>query len=300
MQPRLEPLSVAFVAAALGIATYSGMDVAMKGLALQVGAYNAMFWRSLITIVLAGSLYWWRKPMWPTRSVLELHIWRGFIVSIMAFLFFWGLKYLPVAEAIGLSFIAPLIALYLSAVILHEQISRRAIVASVIGLIGAGVVIGGRLSGDYNFQMGQGILAILCSAVLYAYNLILQRQQALVAAPMEIGFFQNLTVILVFGALAPILAVVPPPAIAPQLLIASILGLFSMLMMSWAYARAPASTLLPVEYTAFAWAALFGWVFFSEAITSTTVLGTAMIVTGCLVAAWQTGDTADAAENPAL
>ena len=300
MQPRLEPLSVAFVAAALGIATYSGMDVAMKGLALQVGAYNAMFWRSLITIVLAGSLYWWRKPVWPIRSVLKLHIWRGFIVSIMAFLFFWGLKYLPVAEAIGLSFIAPLIALYLSAVILHEQINPRTIVASVIGLIGAGVVIGGRLSGDYNFQMGQGILAILCSAVLYAYNLILQRQQALVAAPIEIGFFQNLTVILVFGALAPILAVVPPPAIAPQLLIASILGLFSMLMMSWAYARAPASTLLPVEYTAFAWAALFGWVFFSEAITSTTVLGTAMIVSGCVVAAWQTGDTADAAENPAL
>ncbi len=272
----------------------------MKGLALQIGAYNAMFWRSLITIVLAGSLYGWRKPAWPLRSVLRLHIWRGFIVSIMAFLFFWGLKYLPVAEAIGLSFIAPLIALYLSAVILHEQINRLSIVASVIGLIGAGVVIGGRLSGDYNFQMGQGILAILCSAVLYAYNLILQRQQALVAAPIEIGFFQNLTVILVFGALAPILAVVPPPAIAPQLFTASILGLFSMLMMSWAYARAPASALLPVEYTAFAWAALLGWVFFSEAITSTTVLGTAMIVTGCLVAAWQTGDTADAAENPAL
>ena len=300
MQHQLKPLSVAFVAAALGIATYSGMDVAMKGLALQIGAYNAMFWRSLITIVLAGSLYGWRKPAWPLRSVLRLHIWRGFIVSIMAFLFFWGLKYLPVAEAIGLSFIAPLIALYLSAVILHEQINRLSIVASVIGLIGAGVVIGGRLSGDYNFQMGQGILAILCSAVLYAYNLILQRQQALVAAPIEIGFFQNLTVILVFGALAPIHAVVPPPAIAPQLLIASILGLFSMLMMSWAYARAPASTLLPVEYTAFAWAALLGWVFFSEAITSTTVLGTAMIVTGCLVAAWQTGDAADAAENPAL
>ena len=297
---QLKPLSVAYVAAALGIATYSGMDVAMKGLALQVGAYNAMLWRSVITIVLAGSLYWWRKPVWPIRSVLKLHIWRGFIVSIMAFLFFWGLKYLPVAEAIGLSFIAPLIALYLSAVILHEQINRRTIVASVIGLIGAGVVIGGRLSGDYTFQMGQGILAILCSAVLYAYNLILQRQQALVAAPIEIGFFQNLTVILVFAALAPILAVVPPIAIAPQLFTASILSLFSMLMMSWAYARAPASTLLPVEYTAFAWAALFGWVFFSEASTSTAVLGTAMIVTGCLVAAWQTGDAADATENPAL
>ena len=299
LQHQLKPLSVAFVAAALGIATYSGMDVAMKGLALQVGAYNAMFWRSLITVVLAGSLYWWRKPVWPSRSVLKLHVWRGFVVSIMAFLFFWGLKYLPVAEAIGLSFIAPLIALYLSAVILHEQINRRSIVASVIGLIGAGVVIGGRLSGNYNVEMGQGILAILCSAVLYAYNLILQRQQALVAAPTEIGFFQNLTVILVFGLLAPTLAVVPPLAMVPQLFTASILGLFSMLIMSWAYARAPASTLLPVEYTAFAWAALLGWIFFSETLTFTTLLGTAMIVTGCLVAAWQTGETTDAVENPA-
>ena len=32
--------------------------------------------------------------------------------------------------------------------------------------------------------------------------------------------------------------------------------------MAWAYARAPASILLPVEYTAFAWAALFGWLVF--------------------------------------
>ena len=182
--------------------------------------------------------------------------------------------------------------------ILHERINRRSIVASVIGLIGAGVVIGGRLSGNYNVEMGQGILAILCSAVLYAYNLILQRQQALVAAPTEIGFFQNLTVILVFGTLAPTLAVVPPIAMVPQLFTASILGLFSMLIMSWAYARAPASALLPVEYTAFAWAALLGWIF-SETVTFTTLLGTAMIVTGCLVAAWQTGETTDAVENPA-
>ena len=36
LQHQLTPLSGAFVAAALGIATYSGMDVAMKGLALRV------------------------------------------------------------------------------------------------------------------------------------------------------------------------------------------------------------------------------------------------------------------------
>ena len=234
------------------------------------------------------------------KEVIRLHLLRGVIISLMAFLFFWGLKYLPVAEAIGLSFIAPLIALYLAAVILKEEVSKRAVAASCIGLSGAIMVILGRLSSDYDAEMGKGIAAILFSAVLYAYNLILQRQQALVADPIEIGFFQNCTIIVVFGLLAPFFAVVPEFTAVPNLAAAAILGLVSLLMMSWAYARANASTLLPVEYTAFAWAALFGWIVFSETITLTTVLGTMLIIAGCLVAAWQTPERVEHIETTAV
>jgi len=38
-----------------------------------------------------------------------------------------------------------------------------------------------------------------------------------------------------------------------------------------------------VEYTAFIWAALFGWLFFAEPVSVSTLLGTALIVTGCIV-----------------
>jgi S-adenosylmethionine uptake transporter len=151
------------------------MDVVMKALALELGAYNALFWRSGISVTMAGLLFLWHRPRWPESGVMRLHIWRGLLISIMAFLFFWGLKYLPVAEAIGLSFIAPLIALYLAAVILRERISGKSIIASLVGLAGAVIVIGGRLGGDYDEQTGRGIAAILLSAVMYAYNLILQR-----------------------------------------------------------------------------------------------------------------------------
>jgi S-adenosylmethionine uptake transporter len=58
-------------------------------------------------------------------------------------------------------------------------------------------------------------------------------------------------------------------------------------MMSWAYARAQARILIPVEYTAFVWGALFGWLVFNEVVTITTIAGTVLIVFGCLVAAWQ-------------
>lgn len=275
------------------------MDVVMKGLALEIGAYNAMFWRSIISVLLAGILFLWHRPAWPSASVIKLHVWRGTVISLMGFLFFWGLKYLPVAEAIGLTFIAPLLALYLAAIILKEHITKRAVLASLIGFSGALIVITGRLNGEYNEDVGRGIAAVLLSAVLYAYNLILQRQQALLAKPIEIGFFHNGTVIVLFTLLAPFLAVPPSLSLAPNLFAAAALGLVSLLMMSWAYARAPASTLLPIEYTAFAWAALLGWLVFSENVTFTTVIGTALIVSGCLVAAWHRPGQVDHIETTA-
>jgi S-adenosylmethionine uptake transporter len=63
------------------------------------------------------------------------------------------------------------------------------------------------------------------------------------------------------------------------------LATVSVLMLSWAYARAEAQVLIPVEYTAFVWAAIFGWLFFAEPVTVWTIAGTALIVAGSLVAA---------------
>ena len=299
MQSSNKTLPFAFAVAIFGTATYAGMDVAMKGLSLSLGAYNAMLWRSMLTVVLAAALYFWQRPRWPDNSVIKLHVWRGIVISIMAFLFFWGLKYLPVAEAIGLSFIAPLIALYLAAVILREHISGRSVAASIIGLVGAVIIVTGRLSGEYDEETGRGIAAILLSAVLYAYNLILQRQQALLAKPIEIAFFHNCTVIFLFGCLSPFLAVIPSIEFVPQIALAAILGLVSLMIMSWAYARAPANKLIPVEYTAFIWAAIFGWLVFEETVTVTTITGTLLIVCGCLVAALQKGAPVEHIESTA-
>ena len=47
----------------------------------------------------------------------------------MAACFFWGVVRTPLAEGIALSFIAPLVALYLAAVQLGEKIRREAILA---------------------------------------------------------------------------------------------------------------------------------------------------------------------------
>jgi S-adenosylmethionine uptake transporter len=184
--------------------------------------------------------------------------------------------------------------------LLQEKIGGKSVLASLIGFAGAMVIIGGKLGGDYGDNMELGILAILVSAVLYAYNLILQRQQALVAKPVEIAFFQNATVFGVYAVLAPFLAVVPAMGSVPGLTAASVLSITSLMLVSWAYARAEAKILIPVEYTAFIWAALLGWLVFAEQLTLTTVVGTVLIVVGCLVAASQHTDHVDHVETTAV
>ncbi|MBK8375155.1 DMT family transporter [Sphingorhabdus sp.] len=277
--------AIAFAVAAFGIGTFSLMDAAMKDLALAIGAYNAVLWRNGLGSLLTGVLFLGTRQRIPMLAVLKLHLWRSFIVALMAVSFFWSLTVLPLAEAIGLSFIAPVIALYLAAVLLGETIGREAIIASIAGLGGVAIILVGKFSGDYSDESLWGAAAVLFSAVVFAYNLILARQQAQQAGPIEIAFFQNLFTAAILALAAPWFFSMDATGEIPMIAAAAGLAIISLLLLSWAYARAEAQVLIPVEYTAFVWAALCGWAFFDEPVTLTTMAGTALIVGGSLVAA---------------
>jgi len=64
-----------------------------------------------------------------------------------------------------------------------------------------------------------------------------------------------------------------------------VLAISSLLLLSWAYARAEASYLAATEYTSFLWAALFGWIVFGESVSPYTLAGATLIVAGCILAA---------------
>jgi S-adenosylmethionine uptake transporter len=276
---------IPFLVACAGIGSFSLMDAAMKDLSIAIGAYNAVLWRTSLGAVLTGIVFVASKQKWPIPAVLKLHLWRSVIVAAMAVSFFWAIARLHLAEAVGLSFIAPVIALYLAAVLLGEKIGKEAIWASLAGLAGVAIILTGKFSGDYTKDALWGALAVLFSAVLYAYNLILARQQAQQAGPIEIVFFQCLLVSAVLALAAPWFLTPLPITKLPMLTGAATLAIVSLLLLSWAYARAEAQILIPVEYTGFVWAMLFGWIFFSEPVTITTLFGTALIVAGSVIAA---------------
>lgn len=285
----MKPPSIAlpFTVACLGIALFVVMDALMKALTLQIGSYNAAMWRSIAGSLMMGVVRFSRERSLPSGDVMQLHALRGMQVAFMIVLYFWGLARVPLAEGIAITFIAPLVALYLAAVLLKERVTPRAIGGSLLGFAGVLVIALGRIDARPTGDVVWGVSAIIIAALFYAHNLILQRQQAQVAPPLDVAFFNALFVNIALLALAPLWLKVPPLASVPLILVAAVIGSFSVMLLAWAYARAEAKILITVEYTAFIWAALIGTSVFHEALTGFTLGGTVLIVAGCILAAWQ-------------
>jgi len=290
---RLAPVAAVIVA----IGLFATMDALMKRAAIATGVYPALLARSVI----AGAVLWpvWRwfdrRRGWPERGVLRLHALRGGIVAGMAATYFWGIVRTPLAEAIAISFIAPLVALFLAAALLGERVRGAAVAGSLVALGGVGLIAAGRLrDAAASPDAAWGIAAILVSALLYAWNLVLQRQQAQRAGPVEVALFQNLFVgLTLVVAVAPGAAmglslpemVVPAVAALPDIAWAALLASVSVMLLAWAYARAEAQALVPLEYTAFPWSALTGWLWFGEPVGLATLGGLALILAGVWIGA---------------
>src|SRR5256885_447001 len=275
-----------FLAALAAVAVLSIMDAVMKHLVLVIGLVAVSVWRSTANLSLSAFLYLPRRTSWPDRKTLWVHIARGVIVTVMAALFFWGIGRVPLAQAIALTFIAPLIAMLLAALFLDEHMGAGSIGGALLAFAGVLVIVLGQARANVANDVLLGIAAIIASALCYAVNIVLMRRQALAAKPLEINFFQCLTVMALWLLAIPLVGLPAwPGGQWLWIIVATLLSTSGTLLFAWGYARGPASYLAVTEYSGFLWASLMGWLVFHERVSSHTVAGAALIVGGCLIAA---------------
>ena len=275
-----------FLAALAAVAVLSIMDAVMKHLVLVIGLVAVSVWRSTANLSLSAFLYLPRRTSWPDRKTLWVHIARGVIVTVMAALFFWGIGRVPLARAIALTFIAPLIAMLLAALFLDEHIGASSIAGALLAFAGVLAIVLGQARANVAPDVLLGIAAIIASALCYAVNIVLMRRQALAAKPLEINFFQCLTVMALWLLAIPLVGLPAwPGGQWLWIIVATLLSTSGTLLFAWGYARGPASYLAVTEYSGFLWASLMGWLVFHERVSSHTLAGAALIVGGCLIAA---------------
>jgi S-adenosylmethionine uptake transporter len=276
----------AFAVALLAVAALSIMDAVMKHLVLAIGIIAVSVWRAAANMAISAALYLPGSKTWPSRSNLKIHVWRSVIVVVMAFLFFWGIGRVPLAQAIALTFIAPLIALLLAAIVLDEHIGSRSIAGSAVAFAGVLVIVLGQARANASPDVLLGTAALIGSALCYAVNIVLMRRQALSARPLEINFFQCLTILAIWILALPLVGLPQwPGGQWLWIAVAATLSTSGTLLFAWAYARGEASYLSATEYSGFLWASALGWLVFREPVSLHTLAGAALIVLGCFVAA---------------
>lgn len=259
------------------------MDAIAKHLGQHLSPMQITWGRFIFQLLIMGSaiiLTMNAKALIPQRPII--HTLRGLLLAVATTFFFFSLLYLPLATAIAIFFVQPMIVTLLSAGFLGETIGWHRRLAVVTGFAGALLII---QPGGEAFTLAS--LLPLAAALFFATYIALTRSVANIDHPLTMQFSSSvgatlfLTLALAFaGAIDHELFAPSVPSVTQWGLLAAI-GLVASvghLLVVVAINRAPASLLAPFGYMEIVSATALGWLFFNEWPTLTTWLGIAVIV----------------------
>src|SRR6185295_13709351 len=108
---------------------------------IQVVAMRFVFGLPLVLLAI-----WRMQSGWPTLASWKANAPRGVLNVCSTLLFFTALRRLPFAEALALSYLAPLILALLAAFLLGERLRVGVLGAVLLGLAGVAVIAWDSLS----------------------------------------------------------------------------------------------------------------------------------------------------------
>ncbi len=258
-----------------------GLDAIAKTLTATLAPAQIAWGRFLFQTLAILPVLWFSGRAIRTSRPL-LHGARGLLLAGALLLIIWAFQYLPLANAIAIFFVEPLILTLLSAAFLGERIGPRRLAAVAVGLIGALIVIRPNWA-----VFGWAAVLPLGAAVCFAGYLALTRHSGDSEHPLAMQLWAGaaatlgLTVVIGLGngtGIGPLDPVLPEPG-EWALLVG--LGAFSAtthVMLAFAFRFAEAGILAPFQYLEIISATLLGLLFFGDFPDAMTWMGTALIV----------------------
>jgi drug/metabolite transporter (DMT)-like permease len=199
---------------------------------------------------------------------------RSMLLLGSTVLFFVAIRFVPIAQAASISFIAPLIVVLLAGPMLGERIRPARVVAVVVGFAGVLVVI---RPGAEVFQWAS--LLIVGSAACFALYQILTRRVAGVDRPETSAVYSALVGSALMSLVVPLSWRTPASWIDVALLGSlGVLGGLGHYFVARALLHAPANVLSPFQYWQMVGSVIVGWWLFAEMPDAATWIGTALII----------------------
>ncbi|HHX35878.1 MAG TPA: DMT family transporter [Gammaproteobacteria bacterium] len=243
-----------------------------------------VIWLRYFVQTLVMVLLFFPKMRWDILRTRRpwLQLVRAISLLSISLLFISGLRYIPLAEATAVMFLAPLIVTVLSAVILREKVSKGQWVAVSVGFLGVIFIVrpGGEL-------FTPAILLPFAGSFCFAIYQLITRRLASTDHAVTSNFLSGL-----FGTLALSLLLPGQYTLAVagvDLLFMLLLGLLAMtahMLLTMALKYSTAATLAPFTYGQIIFAGAIGYFAFGQMPDALSMFGVLIISCSGLAVAY--------------
>lgn len=257
-----------------GMFMFSAVDTLAKSLTNSMHPVQIIWFRQLGLLfgVLILMAMHGRTILHTARPALQIG--RGTLAICSGLLFVTAVRYVPLADAVAASFVAPFFLTIMGSLVLGEKIGIRRWAAVVVGFIGALVII----------RPGLGVIhpaamLVVLAALFYSARQVLGRLLADTDKTITTIAYTALVGSFLISLPLPFVWQWPQTGMQVMMIVSlALMAAIGEVLVIKALEVAEAVVVAPIHYTLIIWGTIYGYLVFNQLPDRWTLTGTAIIV----------------------
>ena len=256
----------------LSVFMFSFGDALGKFLVATYAVGQLLWLRACAALILLAPAIWRHRAEFIRMERPWLQFVRVILSTLEVAAFFLATVYLPLADVVTYYLACPIFVTALSAIVLRERVGWRRWTAILIGF--AGVLIALRPSAQ---TVSWPAMIALGGSLSFSILMLITR--SLRATPDIVMASSQFVGTFLLGALMSPLGWVTPNAASLALFaVAGAISISALLCVNRSLKLAPASVVVPYQYSMIVWAVMFGIIVFGDVPPPATIAGAAIII----------------------
>jgi drug/metabolite transporter (DMT)-like permease len=256
----------------LGIFMFAVNDALGKWLMATFAVGQLLLIRSLAAMAVLAPFVWRDRAAFREAPRWGLQGLRALFATVEVACFYWAVAYLPLADVMAYYLAGPIYVTAIAGTLLREPVGWRRWTAVLVGFVGVIVCLRPGTA-----SLGWPALIALVGSFTFSLSMICTRHLRGTADTVLVT--TQTMMALVFGLVLAPFAWVPPTASDVALLsLLGITGMAAHVCINRSLKLAPASTVVPFQYTTIVWAILLGYWFFDDVPDAAMLAGAGIII----------------------
>ena len=256
----------------LGVFMFSFGDALGKYIVATYSVGQLLSLRACAALLVLSPLIWRDRAQFFALERPRLQLIRVVLSTLEVAAFFLATVYLPLADVTTYYLACPIFVTALSATVLREQVGWRRWSAILIGFIGVVIALKPTAQ-SFSWPAMIALAGSLSFSVLLLITRSLRATSDIVLASSQ--FAGSL---LLGAVMAPFGWVTPSIGHLAMFAAAGCISVTALLCVNRSLKLAPASIVVPYQYSMIIWAVMFGIVVFGDVPRRATILGAAIII----------------------